>query len=161
MFQVSVDETFSAGHALRGYKGKCENPHGHNYKVRVVLEGPSARFHRPALRFHAPETSASRNHCRSGPQVSERPGALRRHQSFRGKSGQIFLRGDYPAAESRAGRRETGARHDLGDGHHFGNLLGRVARPHTDAGFFEGPAVQRRFQRVNSNTGVDCSIETL
>ena len=41
MFQVSVDETFSSGHALRGYKGKCENPHGHNYKVQIVLEGPS------------------------------------------------------------------------------------------------------------------------
>ena len=40
MFQVSVDESFSAGHALRGYKGKCENVHGHNYKVRVMLEGP-------------------------------------------------------------------------------------------------------------------------
>jgi 6-pyruvoyltetrahydropterin/6-carboxytetrahydropterin synthase len=40
MFQVSVDETFSAGHALRGYQGKCENPHGHNYKVRIILEGP-------------------------------------------------------------------------------------------------------------------------
>jgi 6-pyruvoyltetrahydropterin/6-carboxytetrahydropterin synthase len=40
MFQVSVDETFSAGHALRGYRGKCENPHGHNYKVRIVVEGP-------------------------------------------------------------------------------------------------------------------------
>jgi 6-pyruvoyltetrahydropterin/6-carboxytetrahydropterin synthase len=41
MFQVSVDETFSSGHALRGYQGKCENVHGHNYKVRIVLEGPS------------------------------------------------------------------------------------------------------------------------
>ena len=39
MFQVSVEETFSAGHALRGYRGKCENPHGHNYRVRVELEG--------------------------------------------------------------------------------------------------------------------------
>jgi 6-pyruvoyltetrahydropterin/6-carboxytetrahydropterin synthase len=39
MFQVSVEETFSAGHALRGYKGKCENPHGHNYKIRVTLAG--------------------------------------------------------------------------------------------------------------------------
>ena len=39
MFQVSVDESFSAGHALRGYRGKCENLHGHNYKVRVTLEG--------------------------------------------------------------------------------------------------------------------------
>jgi 6-pyruvoyltetrahydropterin/6-carboxytetrahydropterin synthase len=39
MFEVTVDETFAAGHALRGYKGKCENPHGHNYKVRVILSG--------------------------------------------------------------------------------------------------------------------------
>src|SRR5512143_545368 len=35
MFEISVDYTFAAGHALRGYKGKCENVHGHNYKVRV------------------------------------------------------------------------------------------------------------------------------
>src|SRR5258705_5729300 len=40
MFQVSVEETFSAGHALRGYRGKCENVHGHNYRVRVTVEGP-------------------------------------------------------------------------------------------------------------------------
>lgn len=39
MFQISVEESFSAGHALRGYRGKCENPHGHNYKVCVTLEG--------------------------------------------------------------------------------------------------------------------------
>jgi len=39
MYEVSVDETFAAGHALRGYKGKCENTHGHNYKVRVTLSG--------------------------------------------------------------------------------------------------------------------------
>lgn len=40
MFQVSVEESFSSGHALRGYKGKCENVHGHNYRVQVTLEGP-------------------------------------------------------------------------------------------------------------------------
>jgi 6-pyruvoyltetrahydropterin/6-carboxytetrahydropterin synthase len=40
MFQVSVEETFSAGHALRNYHGKCENVHGHNYRLRVTLEGP-------------------------------------------------------------------------------------------------------------------------
>ena len=40
MFRVSVEETFSSGHALRGYKGKCENVHGHNYRVQVTLEGP-------------------------------------------------------------------------------------------------------------------------
>jgi 6-pyruvoyltetrahydropterin/6-carboxytetrahydropterin synthase len=39
MFEVSVEETFAAGHALRGYRGKCENPHGHNYKVRVTVTG--------------------------------------------------------------------------------------------------------------------------
>ncbi|HMK30429.1 MAG TPA: 6-carboxytetrahydropterin synthase QueD [Terriglobales bacterium] len=39
MFEVSVEESFAAGHALRGYRGKCENPHGHNYKVRITLLG--------------------------------------------------------------------------------------------------------------------------
>ena len=39
MFRVTVEETFAAGHALRGYRGKCENVHGHNYKIRVTLEG--------------------------------------------------------------------------------------------------------------------------
>ncbi|MFQ5817751.1 MAG: 6-carboxytetrahydropterin synthase QueD [Terriglobia bacterium] len=39
MFEIAVEETFAAGHALRGYKGKCEHVHGHNYKVRVTLAG--------------------------------------------------------------------------------------------------------------------------
>jgi 6-pyruvoyltetrahydropterin/6-carboxytetrahydropterin synthase len=39
MFEISVERSFAAGHALRGYKGKCENIHGHNYKVRVTLTG--------------------------------------------------------------------------------------------------------------------------
>ena len=39
MFEVTVDDTFAAGHYLRNYKGKCENPHGHNYKIRVTLAG--------------------------------------------------------------------------------------------------------------------------
>jgi 6-pyruvoyltetrahydropterin/6-carboxytetrahydropterin synthase len=37
MFEVTVEDTFAAGHYLRNYKGKCENPHGHNYKIRVTL----------------------------------------------------------------------------------------------------------------------------
>ena len=39
MFEVTVERSFAAGHYLRNYKGKCENPHGHNYKIRVTLAG--------------------------------------------------------------------------------------------------------------------------
>ena len=39
MYEVMIEEEFSAAHALRGYRGKCENPHGHNYRVRVTLAG--------------------------------------------------------------------------------------------------------------------------
>jgi 6-pyruvoyltetrahydropterin/6-carboxytetrahydropterin synthase len=39
MYEVSVDEEFAAAHNLRGYKGKCEDLHGHNYKVRVTVAG--------------------------------------------------------------------------------------------------------------------------
>ena len=39
MFEVTVEQTFAAGHALRNYRGKCENVHGHNYRVRVTVAG--------------------------------------------------------------------------------------------------------------------------
>ena len=39
MFEVSVEYSFAAGHALRGYQGKCENVHGHNYRVQVTVAG--------------------------------------------------------------------------------------------------------------------------
>jgi 6-pyruvoyltetrahydropterin/6-carboxytetrahydropterin synthase len=39
MYEVTVERGFSSGHYLRNYKGKCENPHGHNYKVRITLRG--------------------------------------------------------------------------------------------------------------------------
>lgn len=39
MYEVTVEAGFSSGHYLRNYRGKCENPHGHNYKVFVTLIG--------------------------------------------------------------------------------------------------------------------------
>jgi 6-pyruvoyltetrahydropterin/6-carboxytetrahydropterin synthase len=39
MYEVTVERDFSSGHYLRNYRGKCENPHGHNYKVRITLRG--------------------------------------------------------------------------------------------------------------------------
>ena len=39
MFEITVEDTFAAGHYLRDYKGKCEKPHGHNYKVLVTMHG--------------------------------------------------------------------------------------------------------------------------
>lgn len=39
MFEVTVESHFSSGHYLREYYGKCENPHGHNYRVLVTLAG--------------------------------------------------------------------------------------------------------------------------
>ncbi|MEN8614951.1 6-carboxytetrahydropterin synthase QueD [Dehalogenimonas sp. THU2] len=37
MYYVSVESHFDAAHFLRGYAGKCENLHGHRYKVAVKL----------------------------------------------------------------------------------------------------------------------------
>lgn len=39
MFEITVEAGFSSGHYLRNYRGKCENPHGHNYRVLVTLAG--------------------------------------------------------------------------------------------------------------------------
>lgn len=40
MFEVSVEQTFAAAHALRNYRGGCENVHGHNFRVQVAVQGP-------------------------------------------------------------------------------------------------------------------------
>lgn len=37
MYEVSVREHFDAAHALRGYRGKCENLHGHRFDVVVTV----------------------------------------------------------------------------------------------------------------------------
>ena len=37
MFNIKVEAYFSSAHNLRGYKGKCEELHGHNWKVEVVV----------------------------------------------------------------------------------------------------------------------------
>ncbi len=37
MFELSVEQQFSAAHQLRGYKGKCEALHGHNWRVQVTV----------------------------------------------------------------------------------------------------------------------------
>ncbi len=39
MFEATIEETFAAGHALRNYHGKCENPHGHNYRCELGVAG--------------------------------------------------------------------------------------------------------------------------
>ena len=41
MFEVRVEDDFAAAHFLKDYHGKCENLHGHNYKVFVHVEGNS------------------------------------------------------------------------------------------------------------------------
>jgi 6-pyruvoyltetrahydropterin/6-carboxytetrahydropterin synthase len=39
MFEISVRSHFSAAHHLRGYRGKCEAAHGHNWEVEAFVRG--------------------------------------------------------------------------------------------------------------------------
>jgi 6-pyruvoyltetrahydropterin/6-carboxytetrahydropterin synthase len=37
MYEIKIESSFSGAHRLRGYDGKCENLHGHNWKVEVFV----------------------------------------------------------------------------------------------------------------------------
>lgn len=37
MYLLKIITRFAAAHKLRGYEGKCENLHGHNWKVEVSV----------------------------------------------------------------------------------------------------------------------------
>lgn len=39
MYILTIEDYISAAHQLKGYKGKCENIHGHNWKVEVSVYG--------------------------------------------------------------------------------------------------------------------------
>jgi 6-pyruvoyltetrahydropterin/6-carboxytetrahydropterin synthase len=37
MYEVTAALVISASHHLRGYQGKCENVHGHNYRIEATV----------------------------------------------------------------------------------------------------------------------------
>ncbi len=39
MYLLTVEDHFASAHQLRGYKGKCENIHGHNWRVVLNVRG--------------------------------------------------------------------------------------------------------------------------
>ncbi|MCL2155016.1 MAG: 6-carboxytetrahydropterin synthase QueD [Leptospirales bacterium] len=39
MFILTIEDYFASAHQLRGYKGKCENIHGHNWRVILNVKG--------------------------------------------------------------------------------------------------------------------------
>ncbi len=41
MYEVKIEDYFSGAHYLRCYHGKCEDLHGHNWKVEVFITSES------------------------------------------------------------------------------------------------------------------------
>ncbi|MDD3594509.1 MAG: 6-carboxytetrahydropterin synthase QueD [Candidatus Gastranaerophilales bacterium] len=39
MFEIKIEDHFSAAHHLLNYEGECERQHGHNWKVEVYAQG--------------------------------------------------------------------------------------------------------------------------
>ncbi len=37
MYELKISSIFSSAHNLRGYNGKCENIHGHNWQIEVTV----------------------------------------------------------------------------------------------------------------------------
>ncbi len=52
MYELMVEAQFSSAHQLRGYKGKCENLHGHNWKVQVMISSEKLNETGLVMDFH-------------------------------------------------------------------------------------------------------------
>jgi 6-pyruvoyltetrahydropterin/6-carboxytetrahydropterin synthase len=55
MFELTVSREFCAAHSLQ-FRGASEPVHGHNFRVRVTLEGPALDPDGVLIDFHAVET---------------------------------------------------------------------------------------------------------
>lgn len=38
MYRLMIESHFAAAHQLRGYEGKCEALHGHNWRVQIMVK---------------------------------------------------------------------------------------------------------------------------
>src|SRR3990170_8679815 len=52
MYALMVETTFASAHQLKGYKGKCERLHGHNWKVQVHVIAEKLNEIDIAIDFH-------------------------------------------------------------------------------------------------------------
>lgn len=52
MYELMIETGFASAHQLRGYKGKCENLHGHNWKVQVYVTAEKLNDIDLAIDFH-------------------------------------------------------------------------------------------------------------
>lgn len=52
MYKLMVETGFASAHQLIGYKGKCENLHGHNWKVQVYVTAEHLNEIDLAIDFH-------------------------------------------------------------------------------------------------------------
>ena len=127
MYEVTVEADFSSGHYLRNYKGKCENPHGHNYKVRVTLAGATLDEAGLLLDFKLlkqvlrPVIDRIDHQMLNDlePFTTLNPSAENIAKYFYDETNQ-------PARRNDRGPRARERLHHLGDRHHHGHLL-RVA----------------------------------
>jgi 6-pyruvoyltetrahydropterin/6-carboxytetrahydropterin synthase len=67
MYEIMVERHFDAAHYLREYKGKCENLHGHRFKVvaRVktpTLDGSGLAYDFAELKKHLDDVLACYDH---------------------------------------------------------------------------------------------------
>jgi 6-pyruvoyltetrahydropterin/6-carboxytetrahydropterin synthase len=52
MYKLTIETVFASAHQLRGYKGKCENMHGHNWKVQISVTAETLNDIDLAIDFH-------------------------------------------------------------------------------------------------------------
>jgi 6-pyruvoyltetrahydropterin/6-carboxytetrahydropterin synthase len=52
MYELVIESKFAAAHQLRGYKGKCEKLHGHNWRVTVAVAAERLDEQGLAIDFH-------------------------------------------------------------------------------------------------------------
>lgn len=76
MYEVTATLVISAAHHLRGYRGKCENVHGHNYKIEATvsageLDGTGLALDFKVLKEHLQKVAGKFDHS-----------DLNRHEEF-------------------------------------------------------------------------------
>ena len=119
MFEVTIIKTFSSAHQLADIGGKCEELHGHNFKVEVTVGAPRLNSDGLLIDFRLVKKwlkdildEMDHQHLNDLPFFC-------RQKSLFGKYRTLHLY--FPATEGKKGKCQSASRESMGIGKRSGN----------------------------------------
>ena len=126
MYELKIITQMACAHQLREFEGRCENLHGHNWKIEVFVTGEELEPNGILIDFKRVKTATEKVIDELDHKFLNDAGVLQGSQSFVGKHRSLHFQGSGACAEQQECQSEQG--HGMGVGQRLCLLHGALSR---------------------------------